>query len=161
MPSGVVAQQLSQEINDFSRGNPLVMQTEHQTTPRADRRQRRDAATFPGDRHFPWLSSDGPCLAQEGGQGNRCLVLAVQNRPEISERSANLGEGFLLPAFPLYGVRLEVLPLGSLPGQPCVPQASPHRIFGNGFRKAVGQNLVEAVYCPQIAFKAVTRGGSQ
>ena len=70
----VMTEHLSQEVNDFIRSDPLLVQSKQEVSLLADRRKSGDPSSFSGNLTLGGLSSWCPGLAQERRQRNIGLV---------------------------------------------------------------------------------------
>ncbi len=157
VPVFVKCQQLSEKMHNFWRGDPFVVQREHQPTSVTQCRHSGNTPSLASHSH-PWcVSARRPRLAKKGCQRHVGFILEVQNRLELPYRFANSGHFGSQPLLPSFFVQLKVLPLRLLIRQSRIPQPSPDSVLRESYVKDVLNYLLQSSYSPQICLKLERR----
>src|SRR5262245_58614493 len=158
---GMVLQHLPQELHDLLRSDPLAEQLKYQASLSTQSRHGRYPAAFARDCNVSGLAAEFPCLSKKRGQRYVRLVLEVQNCPEFLDGSANARRFGPQPFFPCFLVQLKVSAFGLLIRKARIPQAPPHRVFGERDSILLANHLSQPTDSPQVRFKAEMRGWFQ
>ena len=145
-----MTEHLSQEVNDFIRSDPLLVQSKQEVSLLADRRKSGDPSSFSGNLTLGGLSSWCPGLAQERRQRNIGLVLKIENCPVFPHGFTHFRQRTLQPFLTSLVVRLEILTLRFLVCQSRFSKPSPNRVLRHDHLEFLLNNLMYPSHGPQV-----------